>query len=155
MSDEKPAFNILINSIMRIVKSAAGKNDKLLKICELLNENIYYFDWAGFYIADHDKKELHLGPYVGEPTEHTTIAFGSGICGQTAETKETLVVQDVSKETNYLACSPTVKSEIVIPIMKGDKFVAELDIDSHEIEPFNHEDQKFLENVAQIVAQLF
>jgi GAF domain-containing protein len=155
MSNEKPAFNFLINNIMRIVKSAAGRNDKLLKICKLLNENIDYYDWVGFYIADRDKKELHLGPFVGEPTEHTTISFGLGICGRTAETKETFVVQDVSKETNYLACSPIVKSEIVVPILKSEKFLAELDIDSHEIGPFTDEDRKFLENIANIVGQLF
>jgi GAF domain-containing protein len=155
MSSEKPAFNLLINHVLRIVKSAMDKNKKLLKICKILNENVQYFNWVGFYIADPENRILNLGPFVGETTEHTSISFGSGICGQTAETKETFIVQDVSKERNYLSCSPTVKSEIVVPIMKGDKFVAELDIDSHEIEPFADEDKKFLENVAQIVAQLF
>ena len=155
MTDEKPSFNFLINSVMRISKSATNRNDKLKKICILLKDSVHYYDWVGFYLADPDIRELRLGPYVGEPTEHIKIPFGTGICGQAAVTLETFIVQDVAKENNYLACSPVVRAEIVIPVMKGNKFVAELDIDSHQVGAFNDEDRDFLENVANIVGQLF
>ena len=101
------------------------------------------------------KNELILGPYDGEPTEHTRINFGQGICGQAAETKETFLVQDVSQETNYLACSPKVKSEIVVPIFSEGEVVGEIDIDSHSISPFTDEDQMFIEEVAKLIADLF
>jgi len=102
----------------------------------LLVENVPHYDWVGFYLVDKAKKELVLGPFVGEPTEHVRIPFGRGICGQAAERRTTFVVQDVSKEGNYLACSPKVKSEIVIPLFKGGEIIGELDIDSHTLSPW-------------------
>lgn len=83
------------------------------------------------------------------------IHFGEGICGQAAERKETFIVQDVSKETNYLSCSLKVKSEMVVPIFKNGKVVGELDIDSHTLSPFTSDDREFLENVCSIVSSLF
>lgn len=148
-------FNFLINSIMRVVKSANSRKQKLQSICKLLKENIQYYDWVGFYIANESEKELTLGPYIGKPTEHTKIPFGRGICGQAADRKETFIVQDVSKESNYLSCSPLVKSEIVVPIIKNNKVLGELDIDSHVIEPLTKEDIRFLEDVCNIITQLF
>jgi len=122
----------------------------------LLRDNISYYDWVGFYLVDHESQnELLLGPYEGEPTEHTRIPFGKGICGQAAETRKTFIVQDVSRETNYLSCSSNVKSEIVTPIFKGKKIVGELDIDSQAFSPFTDEDKTFLERTSQIVSKLF
>ncbi len=66
-----------------------------------------------------------------------------------------MVIQDVLKEDNYLACSLKVKAEIVVPIFKNGEFVAELDIDSHELSPFGKKDKEFLEKVAEIVAEIF
>jgi GAF domain-containing protein len=152
--EKKKIFDALLKKIKEIVKTKIDSKEKLLKVCELLKDNVPYYNWVGFYIADDKKKELYLGPYVGEPTEHLRIPYGRGICGQAAERKETFVVQDVSKETNYLSCSVKVKSEIVVPVFKGDKVVAEIDIDSHKISPFTKEDQEFLEQVAGIVKEL-
>jgi GAF domain-containing protein len=152
--EKKKIFDALLKKIKEIVKTKIDSKEKLLKVCELLKDNVPYYNWVGFYIADDEKKELYLGPYVGEPTEHTRIPYGRGICGQAADRKETFVVQDVSKETNYLSCSIKVKSEIVVPVFKGDKVVAEIDIDSHKISPFTKEDQEFLEQVAGIVKEL-
>ena len=152
--EKKKIFDALLKKIKEIVKTKIDSKEKLLKICELLKDNVPYYNWVGFYITDEEKKELYLGPYVGEPTEHTRIPYGRGICGQAADRKETFVVQDVSKETNYLSCSIKVKSEIVVPVFKGDKVVAEIDIDSHKISPFTKEDQEFLEQVAGIVKEL-
>ena len=114
-----------------------------------------YYDWVGFYLTDPEKKdELVLGPYEGDPTEHTRIPFGRGICGQAAATKETFVVQDVSKEDNYLSCSVHVKSEIVVPIIRDGEVLGELDIDSHTVEPFTDGDREFLERVCELVTAI-
>ncbi len=153
--DKKKIFNFLLQKINNIVKLPVDSREKLLKICELLKDSVPYYNWVGFYSADNDKKELYLGPFVGEPTEHTRIPFGRGICGQAVARKETFVVQDVSKETNYLSCSVKVKSEIVVPVFKDGTVVAEIDIDSHTISPFTKEDQEFLELIAEIVKDLF
>ena len=98
---------------------------------------------------------LELGPYVGEETDHTRIPFGKGICGQAADTLKTFVVQDVAKADNYLACSLHVKSEIVVPIMKGEQFVGELDIDSHTKDAISDELQILCERICDELKHIF
>ncbi|MCK4338696.1 MAG: GAF domain-containing protein [Candidatus Cloacimonetes bacterium] len=149
-------YDSILNQIKIVCRSPISLNDKLKKICELLKENIPYYDWVGFYFVDKSKlDELILGPFVGEPTEHVRIPFGHGICGQAAEKKETFIIQDVTKEPNYLSCSIKVKSEIVIPIFKNRKIIGEIDIDSHSVSPFTNDDKKFLEGVSVVVTDLF
>jgi len=122
----------ILKEVRAIIKNGGSKNKILQHIADLLNREVTEFDWTGFYLASsNEDRMLELGPFVGEATDHTRIPFGKGICGQAAETLETFVVQDVSKADNYLACSVDVKSEIVVPIIKNNTFVGELDIDSH------------------------
>jgi len=109
---------------------------------------------VGFYLADAPRRELWLGPYVGEATDHQRIGYGQGICGQAAQTRKTFLVQDVTQEGNYLACSQKVMAEIVVPVWKDNAFVGELDIDSHRQAPFTIEDQYLCEGVARVVAGL-
>ena len=128
---------------------------KLQKICQLLDQEISYFNWTGFYFKNGDKEELILGPYVGAETDHTVIPFGKGICGQVAVSNNNFVVPDVSAQDNYIACSFTVKSEIVVPLFVAGKNIGQIDIDSHVIDPFTAEDERFLEYVNEQVATLF
>ncbi len=107
----------------------------------------------GFYVINKQvSTELQLEFYEGEPTEHLRIPFGKGVCGQAAMLRKTLVVQDVSKEDNYLPCSLKVKSEIVIPIFRNKVIVGELDIDSHTVSPFTSDDEVFLNKIAEMVS---
>lgn len=134
---------------LKILAGPGPQSEKLLAVCDMLNSLVPYYDWVGFYFVDREKPdELVLGPYVGAPTEHVRIKFGKGICGQAAEKEETIVIQDVSQETNYLACSIDVRSEIVVPLFKNGTIVGELDIDSHYLAPFDREDRKLLEDIA-------
>jgi len=135
--------------------STIVREEKLLKICELLSNSIEYYNWVGFYFANHDTKTLHLGPYVGAETDHTVIPFGKGICGQVAVSNENFVVPDVSAQDNYIACSFTVKSEIVVPLFVNGENIGQIDIDSHVINPFTAADERFLEFVNIEVAKLF
>lgn len=138
-----------------IVNGEGAVDAKLMGVCKLLNESLENYDWVGFYLVDpNEDRMLYLGPYVGAPTDHTRIPFGTGICGQAAETLETFVVPDVSKATNYLACSLTVKSEIVVPIMHGDTFLGELDIDSHVLDNFSPEHRVLLERICADLAPI-
>ena len=148
-------FNHILEEAEKIIDEKGRKEEKLEKICRLLKENVPYYNWVGIYYANSDKKELTLGPFVGEKTEHVKIKFGSGICGQAAEKLDTIIVQDVSKESNYLSCSPFVKAEIVVPIFKEGKFVGELDIDSHMLSPFSKEDKDFLEEICKMLSKIF
>jgi GAF domain-containing protein len=135
------------------LNSGLDKEEKFCAICRLLKESVPYYDWVGFYFVAPGK-ELILGPYAGEATEHTRIRFGQGICGQAAEQKKIFVVQDVKKETNYLSCSAKVQSEIVVPIFRNGRIIGELDIDSHALASFDENDRMFLEEICQMVSRV-
>jgi GAF domain-containing protein len=132
-----------------------AREEKLQAICQLLNENVAHYNWVGFYFANHEERTLHLGPYVGAPTDHTVIPFGKGICGQVAESNANFVVPDVAAQDNYIACSFTVKSEIVVPLFVNGINIGQIDIDSHVLDPFTAEDEHFLEFVNSEVAKLY
>ncbi len=129
-------------------------DDKLQKICVLLDQEIAYFNWTGFYFKNKDKEELILGPYVGAATDHTIIPFGKGICGQVAVSGETFLVPNVQEQDNYLSCSIDTKSEIVVPILKNGENIGQIDIDSHTINPFTEEDKELLEWLCAEVAKI-
>ena len=131
------------------------RDEKLLQLCHLLNENIDYYDWVGFYFRNGEKEELILGPYVGEPTDHTVIPFGKGICGQVAVSNQNFVVPDVTAQDNYIACSITVKSEIVVPLFVIGVIIGQIVIDSNIIDAFGERDERFHEFVNAEVANLF
>lgn len=156
MSKVKTSFDQIISNTESIVEKSISRDKKLFAICELLADEIDTFNWVGFYFADPDgKEELILGPYIGEPTDHRRIPFGKGICGQVAESHETFISQNVHEEDNYIACSVDVQSEIVVPIMKGDKFVAQIDIDSNTRHSITKEQRELLEQIASLVESEF
>ncbi|WP_262148586.1 GAF domain-containing protein [Chryseobacterium foetidum] len=128
--------------------------EKLEKVCHLLDQEISYFNWTGFYFKNGDKDELKLGPYVGAPTDHTIIPYGKGICGQVAVSNETFVVPDVNEESNYLSCSIDTKAEIVVPIFKDGQNVGQIDIDSHTVDPFTDADRELLEWLCNEVSKI-
>ena len=141
-----------------VVEIVSNNNEtvenRLYDICKLLEANVNHYDWVGFYFRNGEKEELKLGPYVGEPTNHTTIPFGKGICGQVAVSNENFVVPDVKAQDNYIACSITVKSEIVVPIFVNGENIGQIDIDSKTIDPFTETDERFLEFVCGKVAEI-
>ncbi len=147
-------FEILKTKTQEILSSDETIDERLLKICELLEANIDYYHWVGFYFKNGKKNELKLGPYVGEPTDHIIIPFGKGICGQVAVSNENLVVPDVAAQDNYIACSITVKAEIVIPIFVNGENIGQIDIDSNTPDPFTKEDERFLEFVCKEVSKI-
>jgi L-methionine (R)-S-oxide reductase len=128
--------------------------NRLLQICKLLEANIDYYNWVGFYFKNGDKNELKLGPYVGAPTDHTIIPFGKGICGQVALSNQNFVVPDVAAQDNYIACSISVKAEIVIPIFVSGENIGQIDIDSNTPDPFTEADERFLEFVCLKVSEI-
>ena len=147
-------FKDLKSKIKLLVDNSQNVEQTLLLICELLKLEISYYDWVGFYFKNGDKNELKLGPYAGAPTDHTIIPFGKGICGQVAISNKNFVVPDVKAQENYIACSLTVKSEIVIPLFVNGENIGQIDIDSNTLNPFTKEDEQFLEFVCAKVAVL-
>ncbi|HAH25587.1 MAG TPA: gaf sensor protein [Prolixibacteraceae bacterium] len=146
-------FTEVYQKIEELVKNKP--DDLLFRICELLKQDVYHYDWVGFYVLDPGNNELVLGPFVGKPTPHTHIAMGKGICGQVAESGQTMMVQDVTQVENYISCGLDVQSEIVVPVLKDGRFVAELDIDSHSPAPFTKADSEFLSKVCNLLTDCF
>ena len=137
-----------------ILNTKQTVNERLLSICKLLETHIEYYNWVGLYFRNGDKEELVLGPYVGAPTDHTVIPFGKGICGQVAVSNENFVVPDVTAQDNYIACSITVKAEIVVPIFVNGNNIGQIDIDSNTPDPFTEKDERFLEFVCTQVSKI-
>lgn len=127
----------------------------LNKCCHFLEENIPHFDWVGFYFADFQKKNLNLKAFSGKPTDHTTIPFGIGICGQVALSNKNLVVPDVKVHDNYIACSLDVKSELVVPLFLEGKNIGQIDIDSNKLNPFSKEDELLLEACCDLISKTY
>lgn len=146
-------FTPLKNKLTQWSLSEGTAVDFQQKICDLLKAEVPHYDWVGFYFKNGDKRELILGPYAGAPTDHTLIPFGKGICGQVAESNQNFVVPDVQAQDNYIACSISVKSEIVVPLFKEGINIGQIDIDSNQLNPFDSKDERFLEFVCELVAK--
>lgn len=123
------------------------------QVVDLLRDNFQPYNWVGIYLAEEN--ELVLATWSGpEATEHTRIPIGKGICGAAAASGKTEVINDVSKDTRYLVCFSSTKSEIVVPIKKGNRIIGEIDIDSNELDAFNNTDTDFLGNVASLLSEV-
>lgn len=111
------------------------------------------FSWVGVYLLNEEDNELWLHNYIGEPTEHSKIPVGTGVCGRAVAEKTNLNVADVSQEEDYLACSPDVQSELVVLIRAGDDIFGQIDIDSEEKGAFTEEDELAIQAVADKLAE--
>jgi L-methionine (R)-S-oxide reductase len=149
-----PTFYNIVWEIRRFAETAKNITS-LQEFCvHLIAERLSYYNWVGFYMLDPDDENvLVLGPYRGAPTEHVRIPVTEGICGAAVAQGETVIVDDVSSDPRYLACSIETKSEIVVPIRMRGKVVGEIDIDSHKLNAFSAYDRSFLESCADILGQ--
>lgn len=143
-----------IEVVALLNNNSISVTERLQSVCDLLKESIPHYDWVGFYFKNEDKEELKLGPYAGAPTDHTIIPFGKGICGQVAVSNQNFIVPDVKAQDNYIACSITVKAEIVVPLFVNGENIGQIDIDSNTSDPFTKEDELFLEFLNQKVADI-
>ena len=112
------------------------------------------FDWTGIYELFPDQV-LRLGPYVGAPTDHVFIGLGRGVCGTAVAEKRNMNIPDVRRISNYLACSTETRSELVVLIRAGDRIHAQIDIDSHEVGPFDDGVVAGVQQVADLLARLY
>jgi L-methionine (R)-S-oxide reductase len=125
--------------------------DVLRQVVDLLHDRFDDYSWVGIYLVEGD--DLVLGPWNGpEATEHVRIPVGQGICGAAAATGRTEVVEDVNADSRYLACFPSTRSEIVVPIAHKGRVVGEIDIDSDRPAAFGDADRDFLERVAFLIS---
>jgi GAF domain-containing protein len=140
----------LLADLLRAVASSRDAVEAMRSAVALLKAQVPHYTWVGIYLLEGD--ELVLGPFLGKPSPHTRIPLGRGICGAAATERQTIVVDDVHSDPRYLACSLDTKSEVVVPIMRGDVVLGEIDIDSDRPAAFGDEDRALLEAVAAALA---
>jgi putative methionine-R-sulfoxide reductase with GAF domain len=133
------------------VRATLERSDGLDDVVGLLHERFPEFSWIGFYRVEGD--ELVLGPWRGpRVTEHVRIRVGEGICGAAAATGRTELVEDVEADPRYLACFPSTRSEIVVPVIGNGRVIGEIDVDSDTPSAFDERDRRLLEAVAALIA---
>jgi L-methionine (R)-S-oxide reductase len=128
-----------------------GATEAMTRLVAILKARIPHYTWVGIY--RREQEDLVLGPYLGKPSPHTRIPIGRGICGAAAAAQQTIIVDDVSADDRYLACSVETQSEIVVPVMRNGEVLAEIDIDSDTRAAFGRKDQELLEAAATILAE--
>ena len=147
-------LDLLKREIDELEKKFSSARELMDAITRKLNERMLKYNWVGFYmISARDPNVLELGPFVGAMTPHTRIELNQGICGAAASQGSTVVVDDVSSDARYLACSLETKSEIVAPVFAYGKVVGELDIDSHFLAAFDDDDRDLIEHCARAVGR--
>jgi len=144
----------LLQEFQDFSRSAQTAKSVMERIAQRLHEKITRYNWVGFYLVNPaDPGVLLVGPFVGSFTPNARIPLNTGLCGAAATSGETVVVQDVSKDPRYLAGSPLVKCEIVVPILVKNMLAAELDIESYFSGTFSKAEQEFVEGCAAVVGK--
>ncbi len=144
-------MNLYLEQIKSIIDPSLPLVSNLSNVSAVLFK-LENLNWAGFYLAKNN--ELVLGPFQGD-VACTRIPFGKGVCGTSALKKEVIIVPDVNKFAGHIACSSLSKSEIVVPIIKEEKVVGVVDIDSPIYDRFHEEEKDLLVQVANILKDLF
>ena len=151
MSAPADSYRSALESIDRILNRGGDADEVLRQVVSVLHDRFDHYSWVGLYFVEGD--ELVLGPWKGpQATEHVRIPVGAGICGAAAATGRTEVMDDVNADPRYLACFPSTRSEIVVPIAYEGRVVGEIDIDSDRLAAFTDADREFLEGVAALIA---
>ena len=118
---------------------------------EAIHDRLDTYSWVGIYFVEDE--ELVLGPWKGpSATDHVRIPIGQGVCGAAAASGVTEIVDDVNADPRYLACFPSTRSEIVVPVLYEGSVVAEIDVDSDAPAAFGEADRVFLERVATAIS---
>jgi L-methionine (R)-S-oxide reductase len=151
VSANADTYRSALEAVDRVVNREVEADEVLRRVVELLHDRFAHYSWVGIYLVEGDN--LVLGPWKGpQATEHVRIPIGEGICGAAAASGQTEVVDDVNSDPRYLACFPSTRSEIVVPIPYEGRIVGEIDIDSDELSAFGEADRTFLERVALLIS---
>lgn len=138
--------------LVKQIKHLLEKNDNIISnlsnFTAALKQTFNKISWVGFYL--YDGNELYLGPFQGK-VACTKIKIGIGVCGTSAEKKKTIIVPDVDKFPGHIVCDSESKSEIVVPIIKGDRLYGVLDLDSNSLNAFTETDKKYLEELVHFL----
>ena len=150
----RPDAGRIAAELEELEQQGAGLERLLTRAVELLHESSSRFDWTGIYEL-HPDGTLRLGPFIGAPTEHVAITVGDGVCGTAVARGCNINVPDVTRATNYLACSAETRSELVVLIRHGHHIHAQIDIDSHQLDAFDDQIVQEVEQLADYLAHAY
>jgi GAF domain-containing protein len=146
------------DDLIHRLEDLAARGGSFESLLEAAVHGIHEFDprfhWTGIYELFPDNV-LRLGPFIGAPTDHVFIGVGRGVCGTAVAEKRNMNIPDVTKISNYLACSSDTRSELVVLIRCGDVIYAQIDIDSHELDAFDPDSVAQVEMVAECLARAY
>lgn len=145
-------YREILPQIEHLVKDEPDTIANLANTSAVLKMTFNSISWVGFYLLHSD--ELVLGPFQGKPA-CVRIQIGKGVSGTAAQRRATIIVPNVLEFPGHIFCDPDSKSEIVVPLLKGDQFLGVLDLDSASFGTFDHIDQKYLEMIARLLAEKF
>ena len=147
----KEQYENLIPQIKSLLSPSDNLITNLANCTAALKQTFEKISWVGFYLFNG--KELYLGPFQGK-IACNTIQIGKGVCGASAQRKETIIVPDVNKFPGHIFCDGDSKSEIVVPIFKKDNSLfGVLDLDSYDYNSFNETDKKHLEEICKFLTE--
>ncbi|WP_086313409.1 GAF domain-containing protein [Enterococcus sp. 7F3_DIV0205] len=147
--EEKSAvYKLLVQQQAAIIEIEHDKIANLANSSALLADALPNTVFAGYYLFDGE--ELVLGPFQGK-VSCTRIKMGKGVCGESAEKRETLIVDDVKNHQNYISCDSAARSEIVVPMVKDGKLLGVLDLDSSVTHGYDEMDQQYLEQLVSVL----
>jgi L-methionine (R)-S-oxide reductase len=151
MSSEARILDEVLSEIHVYTDHEDDRTAVLANVAAVLKAHRPHYAWVGFYVFGPDPEEMVLGPYQGPPTCTTRMPMSAGMCGLAARERKTIVLPDVRSDPRYIACSPSVRSEIVVPLLDGERILGVLDVDSDAIDAFGPDDQQLLEATASFL----
>jgi len=148
-ADKATAYAELIQSLDALLAGEPNPISGAANMAALLYWSLPDLNWAGFYLVDAASGDLLVGPFQGRPA-CVRIPIGQGVCGTAAARRETVVVKDVHEFPGHIACDAASNSEIVVPIIVGDRLLGVLDLDSPRTQRFDEQDARGLEALVQV-----
>lgn len=148
--DKKNAYELMLAQAGLLLEKESSALANLSNMSALLKQTLPNSVFTGFYLFDG--KELILGPFQGG-VSCVRIALGKGVCGEVAQKRQTMIVNDVTKHANYIACDSAARSEIVVPMIKEGQLIGVLDLDSHLVGDYDDLDQVYLEQFVTLLVE--
>lgn len=148
--EKESNYQLLLAQLEALLEGERNALANLSNASAMLNQALPNSVFTGFYLFDGE--ELLLGPFQGG-VSCVHIALGKGVCGESAQKQETLMVDDVTTHENYIACDSAAMSEIVVPMLKNGKLLGVLDLDSRLKADYNEIDKSYLEQFVSILVE--
>ena len=149
-SEKESIYQMVNAQLTALLEGETNVLANLSNASALLKMNFPRTVFAGFYL--YDGNELILGPFQGG-VSCVRIPVGKGVCGESAASRQTVIVGDVKTYPNYISCDSSAQSEIVLPMVKDGRLLGVLDLDSSRVDDYDYIDQQYLEEFVAILLE--